>query len=170
MEIVNYLRNLRVNYLLYFCSDEPSGRFRLVDKVSPGASILSCSFPIGYVQQLYVVLHQLKPSLFRTTRSSISNWICGKYFLSRHVLRLSQQLTCQSQTFSSDLLENVWILVQLFQLLVVPYSPLPVFANPTENYPKDFSRKLTKIFHRMHSSSMLQIHIRGPAGSVGDTI
>uniref|UniRef100_T1H1U0 Uncharacterized protein n=1 Tax=Megaselia scalaris TaxID=36166 RepID=T1H1U0_MEGSC len=37
----------KITLLTYFCSDEPSGRFRLVDKVSPGASILSCSSPIG---------------------------------------------------------------------------------------------------------------------------
>uniref|UniRef100_T1GN42 Uncharacterized protein n=1 Tax=Megaselia scalaris TaxID=36166 RepID=T1GN42_MEGSC len=61
--------------LIYSLSgDEPSGRFRLVDKCSPGSSILSCSIPIGYVNQLYIVLHQFKPSLFQKTRSSISNW------------------------------------------------------------------------------------------------
>lgn len=42
-------------------------------------------------------------------------------------MRLNQQITCSSQTFSSDLLDNIWILLlQLFQILVVPYSPLPL--------------------------------------------
>uniref|UniRef100_T1GB59 Uncharacterized protein n=1 Tax=Megaselia scalaris TaxID=36166 RepID=T1GB59_MEGSC len=38
-------------------------------------------------------------------------------------------MICPSQSFSSDLLDNV--------CTFVPYSPLPFFANRTEYYPKE---------------------------------
>lgn len=106
--------------LLYFCIDEPSGRISLIDKVFPGASILNYSFPIEYLKQLHIVLLKFKPSLFLMTMSSISNLICWEYFFSRHLLRLTYaHLRCLALIFWND-----WILLQLFQLSIIPYFPL----------------------------------------------